>query len=80
MKFGKQGNQISPGIESKKRLEVGLIAITDYTEAQASYDLSETQFIEAENLNDLTKESLYVLTGKQFKNFTLGAKDKSHRA
>ena len=56
--------------ESKKRLEVGLIAITDYTEAQASYDLSETQFIEAENLNDLTKESLYVLTGKQFKNFS----------
>ncbi len=56
--------------ESKKRLEVGLIAITDYAEAQASYDLSETQYIEAENLRDLTKESLYVLTGKQFENFS----------
>ena len=55
--------------ESKKRLEVGLIAITDYAEAQASYDLSETKYLEAENLSDLTKESLYVLTGKQFKNF-----------
>ena len=55
--------------ESKKRLEVGLIAITDYAEAQASYDLSETKYLEAENLRDLTKESLYVLTGRQFKNF-----------
>ena len=55
--------------ESKKRLEVGLIAITDYAEAQASYDLSETKYLEAENLSDLTKESLYVLTGRQFKNF-----------
>ena len=55
---------------SKKRLEVGLIAITDYAEAQASYDLSETQLIEAENFSDLTKESLYVLTGKQIKNFS----------
>ncbi len=55
--------------ESKKRLEVGLIAITDYAEAKASYDLSETKYIEAENLSDLTKESLYVLTGKQFKIF-----------
>ncbi|MDC0482089.1 TolC family outer membrane protein [Gammaproteobacteria bacterium] len=57
--------------EAKKRFEVGLIAITDYTEARASYDLSETQYIEAENLSDLTKESLYVLTGQQFKNFSL---------
>ena len=56
--------------ESKKRLEVGLIAITDYAEAQASYDLSETQYIEAKNLSNLTKESLYVLTGKQFENFS----------
>lgn len=56
--------------ESKKRLEVGLIAITDYAEAQASYDLSETKYIEAENLSDLSKESLYVLTGKQFKKFS----------
>ena len=55
--------------ESKKRLEVGLIAITDYAEAQASYDLSETKYIEAENLSDLTKESLYVLTGKQFSSY-----------
>ena len=61
--------------ESKKRLEVGLIAITDYAEAQASYDLSETQYIEAENLSDLTKESLYVLTGKQFENFSTLALD-----
>ena len=57
-------------VESKKRLEVGLIAITDYAEEQALYDLSETQLIEAENFSDLTKESLYVLTGKQIKNFS----------
>ena len=56
--------------ESKKRLEVGLIALTDYAEAQASYDLSETQYIEAKNLSDISKESLYVLTGKQFKKFS----------
>ena len=56
--------------ESKKRLEVGLIAITDYAEAQASFDLSETKYIEAENQKDLSKESLYVLTGKQFTNFS----------
>lgn len=56
--------------ESKKRLEVGLIAITDYAEAQASYDLSETQYIEAKNSSDISKESLYVLTGKQFKKFS----------
>ena len=56
--------------ESKKRLEVGLIAITDYAEAQASYDLSETQYIEAKNLSDISKESLYVLTGKQFNKFS----------
>lgn len=61
--------------ESKKRLEVGLIAITDYAEAQASYDLSETKYIEAENLSDLSKESLYVLTGKQFKKFSSLALD-----
>ena len=47
-----------------------MIAITDYAEAQASYDLSETKYIEAENLSDLSKESLYVLTGKQFKKFS----------
>ena len=56
--------------ESKKRLEVGLIAITDYAEAKASYDLSETNVIEAENQKDLARESLYVLTGKQFKSFS----------
>lgn len=57
--------------ESKKRLEVGLIAMTDYAEAQASYDLIETKFIEAENKSDIAKESLYVLTGKQFNNFAV---------
>jgi len=56
--------------ESKKRLEVGLIAITDYAEAKASYDLSETNVIEAQNQKDLARESLYVLTGKQFKSFS----------
>ena len=55
--------------ESKKRLEVGLIAITDYAEAKASYDLSETNVIEAENKSNLAKESLYVLTGTHFKTF-----------
>ena len=39
-------------------------------EAKASYDLSETNVIEAQNQKDLARESLYVLTGKQFKSFS----------
>ena len=57
--------------ESKKRFEVGLIAITEYAEAKASFDLSETKYIEAKNLSDIKKETLYVLTGKHFKIFSL---------
>ena len=56
--------------EAKKRFEVGLIAITDLADAQASYDLSVTRTIEAESLSDLEKESLYILTGKLFNNFS----------
>ena len=56
--------------EAKKRFEVGLIAITDLADAQASYDLSATRVIEAESLSDLEKESLYILTGKSFNHFS----------
>ena len=60
---------IKSQLDESKKTEVGLIAITDYAEAKASYDLSETNVIEAENKSNLAKESLYVLTGTQFKTF-----------
>ena len=65
--------------EAKKRFEVGLIAITDLADAQASYDLSVTRVIEAESLSDLEKESLYILTGKLFKPSTLSSMPSSLR-
>lgn len=50
--------------QAKKRFEVGLIAITDVKEAQASYDLSVSQEIVANNTLDNTKEALQVITGE----------------
>lgn len=48
--------------EAQKRFEVGLIAITDVVEAQASFDSAEAQVILAENLLENAKQSLVVLT------------------
>jgi len=49
--------------QSKKRFEVGLIAITDVKEAQASYDTSVAQEIDARNLHSAELEALAVILG-----------------
>ncbi len=48
--------------EAQKRFEVGLIAITDVHEAQASFDNAEAQVILAENIVENAFQSLIVLT------------------
>jgi outer membrane protein len=48
--------------QAQKRFEVGLIAITDVQEAQASFDNSEAQVILAENILTNAFQSLVVLT------------------
>jgi len=48
--------------EAQKRFEVGLIAITDVYEAQASFDNSEAQVILAENIRENAFQSLVLLT------------------
>ena len=48
--------------EAQKRFEVGLIAITDVVEAQASFDSAEASVILAENVLENAKQSLVVLT------------------
>ncbi|MBL4761875.1 MAG: TolC family outer membrane protein [Gammaproteobacteria bacterium] len=50
--------------QTKKRFEVGLIAVTDVKEAQARYDTSTAQEIAATNTLQLAGESLRVLTGE----------------
>lgn len=49
--------------QAKKRFEVGLSAITDVQEAQARYDLTVAQMIEAEQALSSAKEALAVITG-----------------
>lgn len=50
--------------QAKKRFEVGLIAITDVKEAQASFDLSVSQEIIAINALDNAREALQVIIGE----------------
>lgn len=50
--------------QAKKRFEVGLIAITDVKEAQASYDASLAQEIIARNTLDNARHSLEVIIGQ----------------
>lgn len=47
--------------QAKKRFEVGLIAITDVKEAQASYDLAIASEIEAVNALEISKDALEVI-------------------
>jgi len=49
--------------QSKQRFEVGLIAITDVHEAQAAYDQSRANEIEAENFVDNAWEALFAVIG-----------------
>lgn len=50
--------------QSQKRFEVGLIAITDVKESQASYDAAIAAEISAKNQINIARESLAVLTGE----------------
>lgn len=50
--------------QTKQQFEVGLIAITDVHEAQASYDLAVAREIEAENRLADAREALSELTGR----------------
>lgn len=50
--------------QAKKRFEVGLIAITDVKEAQASYDASVASEISASNSLDNAREALQLIIGQ----------------
>ena len=52
--------------QTKQRFEVGLIAITDVHEAQASYDLSYVNLLGQEAALDISYEALEQLTGQRF--------------
>ncbi len=56
--------------QSKKRFEVGLIAITDVKEAQASYDTSVAQEIDAQNILSAQFEALAIILGTYTTNIT----------
>lgn len=51
--------------QTKNRLEVGLIAITDVIESQARYDVSVAQQISAENKRAINIESLRSIIGEK---------------
>ena len=50
--------------QTRQRFEVGLTAITDVHEAQANYDSTVAQEIQAENELEFALEALRVITGK----------------
>lgn len=50
--------------QTRQRYEVGLIAITDVKESQASYDLAVAQEIQARNALDTRREELRVITNQ----------------
>jgi len=49
--------------QTKRRFEVGLVAVTDVTEAQASYDSALANSIVAENQLSAAHEALRIITG-----------------
>ena len=50
--------------QSRRRFEVGLIAMTDVEEAKAGFDLSRAQLIAAENTLDIAREALRETVGE----------------
>lgn len=54
--------------QTKQQFKVGLIAITDVHEAQASYDLSRAQEIQAQNQLANAREALRAITGTSHEN------------
>ncbi len=57
--------------QAKKRFEVGLIAITDVKEAQASYDLVVAREIEALNELEISKYALEVIVAQRIDDFKI---------
>ena len=60
--------------QTKQRYDVGLIAITEVHEAQATYDLTYVNLLSQQAALDISFEALEVLTGQQHKNVS-GLKD-----
>lgn len=60
--------------QTKQRYDVGLIAITEVHEAQATYDLTYVNLLSQQAALDISFEALEVLTGQQHKNVN-GLKD-----
>lgn len=54
--------------QTQQRFEVGLIAITEVHEAEASYDLSYANLIGQEASLDISYEALEQITGQRFEN------------
>ncbi len=61
--------------QAREQFEVGLIAITDVHEAQASYDLARAQRIAAESDLQVSFESLERLTGKRYESISTLSED-----
>lgn len=61
--------------QAKRRFEVGLIAVTDVKESQASYDTAVAQEIDARNTLSATLESLTVILGEHHKKLSPMQKD-----
>jgi outer membrane protein len=61
--------------QSQKRFEVGLIAITDVKESQASFDSAVAEEINALNQLDIAREALAVLTGQYIENMDILSDD-----
>ena len=61
--------------QTKRRFDVGLIAITDVKESQAQYDLAVAQEIQAENLLSTSNETLRSIIGEMPESITPLAED-----
>ncbi|MCY4611430.1 MAG: TolC family outer membrane protein [Gammaproteobacteria bacterium] len=57
--------------QAEARFQVGLTAIVEVKETQASYDLAVAQEIEAQNLLENQRETLTVITGHSHKDLSL---------
>ncbi|MBE0488843.1 MAG: TolC family outer membrane protein [Halomonas sp.] len=61
--------------QARERFEVGLIAITEVHEAQASFDLARAQRIAAESAMQVSFEALERLTGQRYQSIDVLAEE-----
>ncbi|MGJ7457920.1 TolC family outer membrane protein [Halomonas sp. RA08-2] len=61
--------------QARERFEVGLIAITEVHEAQASFDLARAQRIAAESAMQISFEALERLTGQRYESIDVLAEE-----